>query len=332
MGNIDSRSVRAFFKVDKELVIVLLLVSITAITFFFVSSQRGFLNFFYLPALLGAYFYGKRYATLAALLSIILIFVVSYLNPTSFMFTTESQLTKWLDLGTWGGFLMITGYFMGHLYEKKEEATDEIKRTYQGIIEMLSLIIDSVDQQTQSHSYRVSVISMLLARRIGLNREDVENVRLAALLHDLGKIGLSVEILRKVGSLSEDERSHIENHPKHGANVLKPVGGKVMDLLPLILHHHEKYDGTGYHAMVGDSIPMGARIIAVADVYDALTTDRPYRKALTPLQARTEIVTNAGLHFDPAVVEAFKHIFPVLESDSYMSDVKLGLGLGMSGV
>lgn len=316
---------RDYLKVDKELVIIFLLVAITALIFFFVSNQRGFLNFFYLPVLLGAYFYGKRYATLASLMSIILIFVVAYAYPDTFMFAKDSAMYKWLDLGTWGGFLLLAGYSMGHLYEKKERATVEMRKTYLGIVEMLSLIIDSVDQQTQSHSYRVSLVSELLAADIGLPDSDVENIRIAALLHDLGKIGISSEVLSKVGKLSAEERAHIQTHAKRGASVIQPVGGKVLELLPLILHHHEKYDGTGYHAMMGEKIPVGARIIAIADVYDALTTDRPYRKALSPYQAKNEIVTNSGIHFDPEVVSACERIFPKLESESHLSALKLGI-------
>jgi len=317
-------SIRSYLKVDKELVIIFLLVAITALIFFFVSNQRGFLNFFYLPAILGAYFYGKRYATLAAIFSIILNFVVAYVYPETFAFPKEGQLYKWLDLGTWGGFLLLAGYSMGHLYEKKEQAHVEMRKTYLGIVEMLSMLIDSVDKQTQSHSYRVSLISELLAKDLGLPDMEVENVRVAALLHDLGKIGVSSEVLAKVGSLSIEERAHIQSHAKRGAHVLEPVGGRVLELLPLILHHHEKYDGTGYHAMIGDKIPIGARIIAIADVYDALTSDRPYRKALTPGQARNEIVTNSGIQFDPEVVDSFERVFPKLESESHLSALRLG--------
>jgi putative nucleotidyltransferase with HDIG domain len=307
-----------YLKVDKELVIIFLLVAITALIFFFVSNQRGFLNFFYLPVLLGAYFYGKRYATLAALFSVILISIVAYAYPDTFTFTSNSEMFKILDIATWGGFLIIAGYSMGLLYEKKEQANEEIKKTYRGIIEMLSLIIDSVDQQTQSHSYRVSVVSQHIAIKMGLSPLEVENIRLAALLHDLGKIGVSCEILLKVGKLSTEERAHIRTHAKHGVEVLAPVGGRVLELLPLILHHHEKYDGTGYNAMIGSTIPVGARIIAVADVYDALVSDRPYRKALTPLQAKNEIMTNGGVHFDPDVVEAFGEVFSLLESEFHL--------------
>ncbi|MCL4456700.1 MAG: HD domain-containing protein [Nitrospirae bacterium] len=317
--------IREYFRIDKELIIIFLLVAITGITFFFVSSQRAFLNFFYIPVLIGAYFFGKRYATHSAVLSIIMISVIVYVYPESFAFSSDEELYKWLDIVTWGGFLFITGYFMGLLFEKKEKAKKEIKNTYRGIIEMLSLVIDSVDKQTQSHSYRVSVIAEMIAREMGLPESEVENIRIAALLHDLGKIGVSAEILHKIGKLSEEERESMKSHPTLGAGVLAPVGGRVLLLLPLILHHHEKYDGKGYHGFIGEGIPIGARIIAVADVYDALTTDRPYRTGLSPLQARKEIVSNAGTHFDPEVVSVFDSIFHKLDSELPFLPTKLEL-------
>jgi putative nucleotidyltransferase with HDIG domain len=299
--------------IDKELIIIFLLVVITAIIFFFVSNQRAFLNFFYLPVLLGAYFYGRRYATLAALFSMILICTVAYVYPATFAFAQNHSLDRWLDIGTWGGFLLITGYFMGLLYEKKEEARKDIRRTYHGVIEMLSLLIDSVDQHTHSHSYRVSVLAERIAQRMGCSEEEVENIRIAALLHDLGKIGVSREVLTKVGSLTADDREHLKAHTVKAASLLKPLGGRVTELLPLILGHHEKYDGNGFHSLVGEDIPLGARIIAVADVYDALTSDRPYRKALPPFYAKNEILSNSGSHFDPQVVKAFEAIFPTFD-------------------
>ena len=302
--------------IDKELIIIFLLVVITAIIFFFVSNQRAFLNFFYLPVLLGAYFYGRRYATLAALFSMILIGTVAYVYPVTFGFAENHDLDRWLDIGTWGGFLLVTGYFMGLLYEKKEEARIDIRRTYHGVIEMLSLLIDSVDQHTHSHSYRVSVLAEKIAQRMGCREEERENIRIAALLHDLGKIGVSREVLTKVGSLTADDREHLKAHTLKAASLLKPLGGRVTELLPLILEHHEKYDGNGYHSLVGEDIPLGARIIAVADVYDALTSDRPYRKALPPFFAKNEILSNSGTHFDPQVVEAFEAIFPAFDLES----------------
>ncbi|MBI5050979.1 MAG: HD domain-containing protein [Nitrospirae bacterium] len=301
-----------YFRIDKELTIVLLLVAITGFIFFFVSNQRAFLNFFYLPVLLSAYYYGKRYATQSALFSAILIFIIACLYPLTFYYQT-SELSRWLDILTWGGFLLITGYSMGLLYERKEQTIGELRKTYRGIIEMLSLVIDSVDRETQSHSYRVSVISEMIASEMGCSEVEIENIRTAALLHDIGKIGISSEILHKIGKLSGDERQRMKNHTRLGTDVLKPVGGRVLELLPIILHHHEKYDGSGYNAMVEESIPVGARIIAVADVYDALISDRPYRKALPPFEAKKDIMTNAGTQFDPKVVKAFDSVFSKLD-------------------
>jgi putative nucleotidyltransferase with HDIG domain len=316
MKSLTSRIKDSFRAIDKELIIIFLLVVITAIIFFFVSNQRAFLNFFYLPVLLGAYFYGRRYATLAALFSMILISTVAYVYPATFGFAENHNLDRWLDIGTWGGFLLITGYFMGILYEKKEAARKDIRRTYHGVIEMLSLLIDSVDQHTHSHSYRVSILAEKIAGRMGCSEEDTENIRIAALLHDLGKIGVSREVLTKIGSLTAGDREHLKAHTVKAANLLQPLGGRVTELLPLILGHHEKYDGNGYHSLVGEAIPMGARIIAVADVYDALTSDRPYRKALPPFYAKNEILSNSGTHFDPQVVKAFETIFPTYDQES----------------
>ncbi len=313
MEKTQNHKIQGLFKVDRELVIVFLLVAVTGFIFFFVANQRAFLNFFYLPVLLGAYFFGKRYATLAAFFSLILIFIMAYTIPSSFKFPMDSELFRWLDLLTWGGFLLVTAYAMGLLYEKKEEANKEIETTYQGVVEMLALIIDSVDSQTQSHSYRVSVISEQIALQMRCTPYEVENIRLAALLHDLGKIGVSGELLQKIGKLSDTERKTMKVHPQSAVDVLAPVGGKVMELLPLILSHHEKWDGSGYHSQVGENIPLGARIIAVADVYDALISDRSYRKALSPFQAKKEILDNVNKHFDYDVAMAFNQIFNKIE-------------------
>lgn len=307
-------SISAYLKVDKELIIVFLMVAITGFIFFFISNQRAFLNFFYLPVIIGAFFFGKRYATLSATLSVLLVVLVSLLYSDNFLIVSKDPLSKWLDVGTWGGFLVITGYSIGHLYEKKEMALEDVKKTYRGILEMLSLIIDSVDQETQSHSNRVSTIAVMIAHAMRRPEHEIENIRAAALLHDLGKLGVSNEVLQKIGTLTEDERELIRSHTMRGAEIIRPVGGKVVQILPFIIYHHEQYDGTGYHKLIGEDIPLGARIIAVADVYDALMSDRPYRKGVSPAAAREHIIANASKYFDPVVVDAFVSILPQLES------------------
>jgi putative nucleotidyltransferase with HDIG domain len=307
-------SISAYLKVDKELIIVFLMVAITGFIFFFISNQRAFLNFFYLPVIIGAFFFGKRYATLSATLSVLLVVLVSLLYSDNFLIVSKDPLSKWLDVSTWGGFLVITGYSIGHLYEKKEMALEDIKKTYRGILEMLSLIIDSVDQETQSHSNRVSTIAVMIAHAMRRPEHEIENIRAAALLHDLGKLGVSNEVLQKIGTLTEDERELIRSHTMRGAEIIRPVGGKVVQILPFIIYHHEQFDGTGYHKLIGEDIPLGARIIAVADVYDALMSDRPYRKGVSPAAAREHIIANASKYFDPVVVDAFVSILPQLES------------------
>lgn len=308
------RQIAAYLKVDKELVIVFLLVAITGFIFFFISDQRAFLNLFYLPVIIGAFFFGKRYATLSAALSFLLIALVSIGYPDNFLVVSRDPLAKWLDIGTWGGFLVITGYCIGHLYDKKEQALQDIKKTYSGIMEMLSLIIDSVDQETQSHSNRVSTIAVMIARTMRRQETEIENIRAAALLHDLGKLGVSNEVLQKMGTLTDDERTLVRSHTVRGAAIIEPIGGKVKQILPYIIYHHEQFDGTGYHKLIGEEIPLGARIIAVADVYDALMSDRPYRRGVSPAEAREHIIANTGRHFDSVVVDAFVTILPQLES------------------
>ena len=314
---------KSYLKLDKELVIVFLMVAISGIIYFFINNQRAFLNFFYLPVLTGAYFFGKRHGTYSAVLSVLIVFSMSYFIPETFRDPAERypDLYKWLDICTWAGFLIITGYAMGYLYEKKEAYTFELKETYRGIVTMLSVIIDSSDKYTQNHSYRVANYSEKIARVAGLSEEEIEDIGTAALLHDLGKIGVSAEILHKISKLNDDERRKMASHTNNAVRFLEPVGGRVLKLLPLILNHHEKHNGNGYNGKMGDSIPIGAKIIAIADVYDALTSDRPYRKALSPIEAKQEILKGSGTDFDPEIVKFFEQVFPTLDIDGPMLKV-----------
>jgi HD-GYP domain-containing protein (c-di-GMP phosphodiesterase class II) len=312
----STTNLRRYFRVDRELSIVFLLIAITGFVFFFVSNQRAFLNFFYLPVLFSAYFFGRRHATQSAFFSIILISLLAFYYPSTFAFENDGSFYKWLDIATWGGFLIITGYFMGHLYEKKESANREIKKTYQGIIEMMSLIIDSTDKATQSHSYKVSIISGMIARDMGLSEMWVENIRIAALLHDLEKLDVGSEVLAKLGNLPGEECENLQVRATRGPDTLEPVCGKILDILPLILYHTEKFDGTGKVGMFGENIPLGARIIAVADHYDNLISPLPGRRDPKPLNAKDEIAKKAGRHFDPRIVKAFLTVSPQLQIES----------------
>jgi hypothetical protein len=310
---LSKRKLAKYFKIDKELIIVFFLVAVTGFVFFFVSAQWAFLNFFYLPVLTGAYFFGKRYATQSALFSIILVSLIAYYYPSTFTLNSDAPIYRWLDIATWGGFLVITGYFMGHLYEKKERANKEIRKTYQGIIEMMSLIIDSADKATQSHSYRVSVISGMIARELGLSEVWVENIRIAALLHDLGRLGVSSEVLKKIDTMTSAGYSRVGIRTPRGTDTLEPVCGKILDVLPSILYNREKFDGSGEFHMAGDEIPLGARIIAVADAYDSLIYGASSGKSISPSDVHQQMMEHSQTDFDPGVLKALSSILPRLD-------------------
>ena len=167
----------------------------------------------------------------------------------------------------------------------------------------LAKAVDARDAYTGSHSERVADLAARIATRLGVDREQVELTRLAASLHDLGKLAIPEEILRKPGPLSETERLVLERHPQIGYRMLESLG--VDPVADWVLHHHERWDGTGYpDALGGDEIPLGARIIFAADAYDAMTSDRVYRGRLSDDEAIAELARCSGTQFDPEVVGA----------------------------
>jgi diguanylate cyclase (GGDEF)-like protein len=168
----------------------------------------------------------------------------------------------------------------------------------------LAKAVDARDTYTGSHSTRVAELSAWIAHRLGLDREHIELTRLAGSLHDLGKLAIPEEILRKPGPLTDPERLVLQRHPEIGHRMLESLG--VDPVAEWVLHHHERWDGTGYpERLSGEEIPLGARIIFVADAYDAMTSDRAYRGRLTPREAIEELERCSGTQFDPEIVAAF---------------------------
>jgi diguanylate cyclase (GGDEF)-like protein len=174
----------------------------------------------------------------------------------------------------------------------------------------LAKAVDARDAYTGSHSQRVAGMAARIAARMGLAAEEVELTRLAASLHDLGKLAIPEELLRKPGPLTEPERVVLERHPQIGFRMLESLG--IDPVADWVLHHHERWDGRGYpDQLPGDEIPLGARIIFVADAYDAMTSERVYRRRLSSNDALSEILRCAGSQFDPIVVDAFAEEFGV---------------------
>ena len=301
---------RRFEQVNKELWVLLSLFLIALVLNYVVASQRMVLSFYALPTLSSAYFYGRRHATLTALASVLLVVLLLIYGDviSPFQVATEPAYDRWIDLTVWGGSLLVTGYLMGTLCERKNGQLQELRDTYHGVLMILRHFI-SKDTYTENHCHRVSVYATRIATELDLSPARIEDVRAAALLHDIGKLDISRELLYKAARLTREEYEEIKQHVAKGVEILEPVGGSLRRVIPIILAHHDKFDGSGYHPTSGEKIPLEARIIAIADVYDSLTSDRPYRKAMSTFEARDIIVKGSGTEFDPKVVEAFQAAF-----------------------
>lgn len=186
-----------------------------------------------------------------------------------------------------------------------ESAYAKLNNSYKNTIIALSNSIDAKDPYTAGHSSRVAKISLKIGRQLELNEEKLNTLYTAALLHDIGKIGIPDEILKKKDKLNDYEYTKIKEHSAIGADMLKDVT-LLYSIIPIILYHHERVDGTGYpFGLNNNKIPLEALIIAVADSYDAMTSNRPYRKALSRDTAINEIIKFKGTQYDCIVVDAF---------------------------
>jgi putative nucleotidyltransferase with HDIG domain len=275
---------------------------------YLIEEKFIILNFYYLPVLTAGYFLGRRMGVLAAVFSILAVLICILAFPQRFLESRE-LLKGVAQLSSWGGFLILASVAVGTLYERNEERLKELKKAYIGVLEILSKYLESTDGYTKGHSVRVAELSTEIAAAMDLHKSEVENIRVAGLLHDIGKIEVSGEILQKAAALSTEERELMNSHTFKGAYILSAVGSVLKEVVPIVFAHH-KYFVETLEGNNGDrtKIPLGARVVAVADAFDAMTTDRPYRKGMPPWEAFQEIVSRTGLQFDPAVVEAFKHV------------------------
>lgn len=186
-----------------------------------------------------------------------------------------------------------------------QESYNMLNKTYRNTIIALSNAVDARDRYTSGHSERVTKIALQIGNRLGLDDKRLQLLETAALFHDIGKVGISDDILYKAGKLTEEEYEIIKQHPRIGVNILGSIDF-LQEALPIILHHHERFADGGYPSNIsGEAIPLESRIIAIADTYDALTSDRPYRKGLPHNAAISEILKLKGIQFDENIVEVF---------------------------
>lgn len=195
--------------------------------------------------------------------------------------------------------------------EKKQEVErlyDELQTSYESSLQALVTALDFRDNETQGHSYRVVEYAVIVAERMSIVEPQITWIRRGAILHDVGKIGVPDAILRKPGRLNVEEWEEMRRHPEMGYRMLEHIRF-LEPALDIVLSHQERFDGTGYpRGLKGEQIPLGARIFSVVDTFDAMTSDRPYRAALTIQRARDEIRSCTGTQFDPQVSGAFLSI------------------------
>jgi putative nucleotidyltransferase with HDIG domain len=291
----------------EEILVVVIFVTAFVGTYF-IEEVSLILNFYYLPVLIASYFLGRRIGILVALLSILDVLICAMLFPQRF-FGDRVLWHSIVRLSSWTGFLFLASVTVGTLYEQNEHRLEDLKKAYIGIIEILAKYLESTDRYTKGHSVRVAELSMETAIAMELPRAQVDNIRAAGLLHDIGKIEISGDVLRKAAQLTSEEKELMDSHSVKGAYILASVGGVLKEVVPIVIAHHKYFmDTIESNNRDIQKVPLGARVVAVADAFDAMTTDRPYRKGMQPWQALEEIVSKSGKQFDPEVVGAFKRV------------------------
>ena len=197
-------------------------------------------------------------------------------------------------------------YYQSSLERQVREQAHRIQELFLQGVQMLARALEAKDAYTSGHSIRVSRYAVATAERMGFGGESLDGIRLGGELHDIGKIGTSESVLHKPGSLTAEERHQITQHPVLGEKMLKPLAQEQPDVLRIVRSHHERLDGRGFpDGLRGERIPIAARIVAVADAFDAMTTRRPYRESRPPADALQELRRVAGSQLDPEAVEAF---------------------------
>lgn len=313
----------------ERVIILLILLGLLAVHFF-VVQKVAFLGFYYLPILLAGYFCGKRIAILMSVLTILLLALYSVLEPTRMSpdiaaeqaklestspnttakteaadRLSKEKLNLYLSLMTWGAFLVLAAAVSSTLYEQKQKRVDELRRAYTGVVEILAKYLELANRSTVGRSREVSRYAVATARGMGLKEETIENIRIAALLHDLGGRDISALILEKSAELGKAADANIRTQSIRGEQIVRSVSTLLEDVAPIVDGYHQYFAGGGRRP-VRTRIATGAEIIAVARAFYDMVTGGPTRRARSPQEALAEIRTAEGEQFDADILSAFE--------------------------
>lgn len=253
---------------------------------------------FVVPILLAAIWFGMRGAIIAAT-------VVSLVYLPYMFVAWSGQTAENMNQGGEVVTFWIVGVLAGWLATRERRALQRAADMSRDALKALVAALDAREHQTEQHSHRVAELAGRIGRRLRLDSRSLTVLREAAVLHDVGKIGVPDQVLLKPGPLTDEERRIMQSHAEMGYEILS-AATHLREVAELVYAHHERFDGTGYpRGLAGQAIPLGARIFAIADVYDALTSDRPYRSAMAHDEAMRLIDEQDGRAFDPDVIAAF---------------------------
>ena len=280
----------------KELWLLLSLVVIAALLNFLVSSQRVVLCFFFLPTLYSAYSFGRRHAVLTAFASVFLVVGLTAMNPVMFnRHVAANGESPWYDLAAWGGILVVSGYTMGTLYERNQKTLSDMTNGYDSMLVILQHVL-SHEKYSEAHAYRVSLYATKIAEAMGLDPQSTEDVRTAALLHNVSQLGISHDTLYKAANVSHGEVAK--------AGKAEAVGNTLQRAIP-IFNTQQQLKKAGQGLI---DAPIEVQVLAVADAYETLISGADGRK-LSPQQAEEIITKSSGKKYDSMVVDAFAKAF-----------------------
>lgn len=255
-----------------------------------------------LPVMFGAAYYGPREAYASAVAAVLVAVLAVLHRPSDHSLRFLIILVSVLALVA--GFQRLLVQALQSLYQLAESRHSELESSYRATLRALAAALDAKDRYTEAHGRETAALCLAVGRRLGCSDEELRYLEYGAMLHDIGKIGVPGPILNKPGSLTEEEFAMMREHPVIGERILASVPF-LAPLLPLVRGEHERYDGSGYpDRLKGEEISLGARIIFACDAYDAMSRDRPYRRALPRERVLAELRENAGTQFDPKVVDA----------------------------
>jgi len=299
-------------RVISQYAIILILLILTFAIAHKTNGLNVTINFFYISVILGARFWGLPGGIAVGLVAGIL---GGPFLPDNITEGFAQPTSQWLSRL---GFYVLIGAFVGKLFSElkhknKElvKKTEQVKQSYIELIDALAEAMEMRDSYTHGHCRRVSKLSVRIGKRMGLGQRELSNLKKASILHDIGKIGIPEEILNKEGELTPYEYEVMKQHPALGAKILSGIP-QAAGIIEGVLHHHERMDGRGYpDGLMGEDIGLQARIIAVCDTWDALTTKRAYREAMSYDEALIIMESGRGTQFDPTILDYFLEIIEV---------------------